>query len=127
MQTATEQEQEVLTDRLLVLSWAEAIRLKYGDVTTFQPNKPQVQQAVEYPCIPLRVYEHVGEEDSVEDAMTEDKMILLAVYARWKMYPGKTARLMCVPTCKTSENETMETTVETGSGPAVRAVTCQRH
>ena len=51
MATATEQEQEALTDRLLTLyecrptnkprTWAEAIRLKYGDITTFQVNEPQ--------------------------------------------------------------------------------------
>jgi hypothetical protein len=121
MATATEQEQEVLSDRLLALyesrptnkprMWVEAIRLKYGDVTTFQTNEPQVQQAVEYPCIPLNEYTHDSKDDPTEDILTEDKLVLLAVYARWKMY-GKMARLMCVPTCKKSKNEAMETTVE---------------
>jgi hypothetical protein len=86
------------------------IRLKYGDVTTFQPNEPQVQQAVEYPCAPRREYAHDGEDEPAEDILTKDKMVLLAVYARWKMY-GKMAMLMCVPTWKTSQKEPMETTV----------------
>ena len=121
MATATEQEQEVLTGRLLALyecrpttkprTWAEAIRLKYGDVTTFQTNEPQVQNAVEYPCVPLNEYTHDSEDEPTESKLTEDKLVLLAVYARWRMY-GKMARLMCVPTCEKSENEAMETTVE---------------
>ena len=122
MRTATDQEQEALTDRLIALydcrptnkprTWAEAIRLKYGDVTTFQPNEPQVHKAVEYPCKPRNEYEHDGEEEPADDVLTKDKLILLGVYARWKMY-GKMALLMCVPTCKTSQKEPMETTVET--------------
>ena len=121
MKTATEKEQEVLTDRLLALyecrptnkpsTWAEVIRLKYGDVTTFQPNEPEVQQAVKYPCTPLKEYTQDDDEEPAEDTLTKDKLVLLAVYARWKMY-GKMARLLCVPTCKVTENEAMETTVE---------------
>jgi hypothetical protein len=136
MSTASEQEQQVLTDRLLALydcrptnkprTWAEAIRLKYGDVTTFQPNEPQVQQAAEYPCMPRSEYKHDGEEEPADDALTNDKLILLAVYARWKTY-GKMAMLMCVPTCKTSQKEPMETTVEkwtqTGCKPNDLAMT----
>jgi hypothetical protein len=121
MATATEQEQEALTDRLLTLyecrptnkprTWAEAIRLKYGDITTFQVNEPQVQQAVEYLCTPLDEYAHDNEDGPNDDTLTEDKRVMLAVYARWRMY-GKMARLMCVPTCKKTKNEEMETTVE---------------
>ena len=122
MKTATEKEQEERTDRLLKLyecrptnkprTWAEAIRLKYGDVTTFQLNEPEVQHAVDYPCTPLKEYTQDGDDEPAEDILTKDKLVLLAVYARWKMY-GKMARLMCVPTCKEIENEAMETTIET--------------
>ena len=75
MSTATEQEQQVLTDRLLALydcrptnkprTWVEAIRLKCGDVTTFQPNEPQVQQAAGYSCKPRSEYEYDGSTGGV--------------------------------------------------------------